>query len=309
MALNSLRRSAGVAISSARVDAGYRWRFHGRHVFDDRSRGHGRALIVLAGHKPVLWPWTLERVAREAPADLDVCVVSPGLVSEPLRAVAATHGWSYLGTEHGHVSLGQNLAIRAHPRAELIYKLDEDIFIGPGYFEDLLAGWERVAAAEEYAPGFCAPVLNVNGYSYREYLRALGLEDEYRRRFGALRRAGADIPVQADPEAAIWLWERGLPVDDTARRIAAQPFASSAIPHRFSIGAILFERGLWDRMRAFRRTARSPGLGDDEAHLCSSCVDFSRVMTLVHNVYAGHFGFGAQEPRMRAAFESRLPEF
>jgi hypothetical protein len=62
-------------------------------------------------------------------------------------------------------------------------------------------------------------------------------------------------------------------------------------------------------MRGFRRSAPSPGLGDDEVHLCSSCVDFSKVMTVVHNVYAGHFCFGGQQAAMREAFEPRLSEF
>lgn len=296
-------------LNRLRVDAGYRWRFAERHRLTDRSRDAARMLVVLAGHKPLLWPLTLPRIAAAAPDDVDVCLVTPGVERPELEALAARHGWSYLPTSGGHVSVAQNLAIRAHPHARWIFKVDEDVFVAPGFFEQLHAGYRRVEQEAEFDIGFCAPVLNVNGFSYVEYLRTLGLEDAYAERFGPVRRASDGISAQADGEAASWLWSHGLPVDAIAARFAQQPFAYSIVPHRFSIGAILFERDLWDDMRGFKRLERAPGLGEDEQHICVTCLSRSKIMVVLHQLYAGHFAFGGQMPRMEADYGARLDEF
>lgn len=286
-----------------------RWKFSGRHDFADRARGSERALIVLVGHKPYLWPHTLARVARHAPADLDVCLVCPGVDPAPLRAVAERHGWSYLSTRANQVGLAQNIALRSLPAASMIYKLDEDIFVSAGYFEDLLAGYERIEAESEFGLGFCAPVLNLNGFSYVDFLRARGAGADYEARFGPLVRSHDRVPVQTDGDAAVWVWERTVPLDATAREFRERPFAWSICPHRFSIGAILFRRDLWQHMmRGYQRVLKPPGVGWDEQRLCVACLSYSRVMAVVHNVFAGHFAFGPQERTMRAAFETRLAE-
>jgi hypothetical protein len=288
---------------------GDRWKLSGRHERVDRASSRERALLVIAGHKPYLWPHTLARIARHVPADLDVCVVCPGVDPPALRLAAERRGWSYLTTRANQVGVAQNLAIDAFPAAQMIYKLDEDVFISAGFFEDLLAGFLRVEAESEFAVGFCAPVLNVNGFSYVDFLRAEGLEDAYRARFGPTRRAADRIPAQADGQAAAWLWQHSLPVDAVAERFRSRPFAWSVCPHRFSIGAILFRRGLWEDMRGYQRIPGRSGIGWDEQRLCVACLSHSRIMAVVHNVFAGHFSFGAQEPAMRAAFEGRLAEF
>ena len=302
-------RTIGRMVSRLRNAAGYHWRFAERHELVGRSRGSDRMLIVIGGHKPRLWPWTLSRIERSLPPEIDVCLITPGVDRPELRDWAARAGWSYLTTRGGHVSVAQNLAIRAHPHARYVFKLDEDIFIPPDYFGPLLRGYERVRNELDFDIGFCAPTLNVNGFSYVDYLERLGVTEEYRQRFGQTRRASDGIPAFADGDAAVWLWSHGLPVDGTARRFAEAGPSQRIVPHRYSIGAILFERDLWEEMRGFKRLERSPGLGEDEGHICASCVSLSRVMVVLDDVYAGHFAFGLQQAAMEAAFGDRLGEF
>jgi len=280
----------------------------GASYFVDRSTGSHAVAVILAGYKPYLWDITLARLERFLPPEIDVCLVSPALRSGPLEALAERRGWSYLSTRANYVSLAQNLAIARHPDARWVVKLDEDIVIGEGFFERLLAAYGRVVAEGHYRPGFCAPVLNVNGFSYLRFLQTMGLEAAYRERFGDLRLATGEIPATNDGEAALWLWRHSLPFDEVAARFAAQPPAFSTVPHRFSIGAILFEREFWDSFGGLLVRPPAGALGVDEASICRKCVDMSRAMVVAHDVFAGHFSFSAQEAFMREHVEELRPE-
>ncbi len=295
-------RLEGVALKTQR------WiNFQGRYDFVDRSNGSDRLAVVLAGYKAYLWPLTLARLERFAPPDIDVCVASPGVHRRDLSELCERRGWSYLATKANYPSLAQNLAIREHPAARFIFKIDEDIFIGEGFFERLLAAYQRVEAEATYRVGFLSPLLNVNGYSYVSFLDALEAGDEYRSRFGPLTHAAGGIPATEDGAAARWLWEKSLAFDDTAALFAAQPPRYSVVPHKFSIGAILFERQFWDYIRGLRVRPFVGGVGVDEQYLCIACMTFSRAMIVAHDVFAGHFSFGPQEVVMRRALGALEP--
>jgi hypothetical protein len=274
----------------------------GRFDLDDRRKGADRLVVILAGFKQFLWPATLARMARLMPNDLDVCLVSAGLRLPELEQLAAAQGWSYLTTATRFMTTAQNIAIGVHPQARYIYKLDEDIILPEGYFDALLDRYGRVERESAVRPGFIAPLMNVNGFSYVDFVRFNGMEEEFTSRFGALVRAGGDLPAQSDGAVARWLWERTLPFDQMAKRFAGRPFGYSTVPFKFSIGAILFERILWERMSGFRRGWVAPGLGVDEARICLACVSLSRVMTVADDIFAGHFAFGPQVAVMKKMY-------
>ena len=142
-----------------------------------------------------------------------------------------------------------------------------------GAFDALLDGYRAFEAEGRYRPGYVAPVLNVNGFSYVTFLETLGLAEEYAERFGELRRAVTGVRIHHDPEAARWIWERSLPFDAVARRFTELPYACEPIPHQFSIGMILFERSLWEEMHGLKAARRPPGVGTEEIALGRFCVD------------------------------------
>lgn len=59
-------------------------------------------------------------------SDWELIVVGQGHRDE---LQTAQHWWSYLSSQNRRVSLVQNLAIRALPRARMLFKLDDDVFI------------------------------------------------------------------------------------------------------------------------------------------------------------------------------------
>src|SRR4051812_19798188 len=242
-----------------RIRAAEHLRFGGQFSLDDRRRGSDRMVLVLAGFKSYLWPYTLPRIARFAPADADVCVVSAGVTSPELAEVARANGWSYLTTRTRRLASAQNIAIREHSHAQWIFKVDEDVFATEGSFDRVLDGHQAVDAEGVYRPGFAAPILNVNGFSYVPFLEALGLLNRFAEEFGGLPRACTEIPVQRDGRAAAWIWDHSVPLDDVARTFTDREFSYSTIPHRFSTGFILFHRDFWEEISGIRATLAAPG--------------------------------------------------
>lgn len=294
------------------VDAGFRrvlrrinnfYKFSENYTFIDRQKGNNKCLLILAGYKSYLWDYIFPRVKSYVPSNIDVCIISPGLFSEPLAKFAESNSWSYLSTKANKITLAFNLAIKLIKKADYFYKIDEDIFIPKDFFDGLFQGLQNVKDEGLYSPGFVAPVLNLNGFSYIQFLESMGLKNEYQKTFGELKRASADIQIHKNPEAAIWIWQRSLPFENISSFFSNLPFSYSVVPHRFSIGAILFERTTWELFGDLKVPIAEMDLGYDEYQICTKCVAKSKVMVVCNNVFAGHFSFYPQEKAMKEYLE------
>jgi hypothetical protein len=284
-------------------------KLHDRITFDDRRSGARVLVVVLAGYKPELWPLVFPRLKVAIP-EADVCIVSPGLRSESLSDLCRREGWSYLRTATNDVSLAQNVCLRLHDRAEIIIKLDEDMFVLPDTISTLLAEFKRIKMEGKVDPGFVAPMIPLNGFCYRYLLETLGLLEEYEAQFGKARLATAGIPLQSNPMAARWIWERTSPLEGLAARLRGLERRELLSPIQFSIGLIAFERTFWEQMGYFavprhKIVARMSTLGGDEACLCAAAMINSRPIVVTTATVAGHFSFGPQYAAMSALLHSR----
>lgn len=281
--------------------------FSGKYCFTNRSKNKKKLLIVVAGYKEFLWDVVFGRIKKFVDNDIDICVVSPGLYSKRLDDICKENDWSYLYTKENKLSLAQNIAIKLHKKAEYIYKLDEDIFIGKNYFINLLRGLIEIKEEGIYKPGFVAPVLNVNGFSYLFFLEKIGKKSDYLRAFGELRSACMGVKAHYDPKAAIYLWEAIFPIDQSVKLFADEK-GYLVIPHRFSIGAILVEREIWEMNCGFM-VAKNGSLGVEEEQICRFCSEKSMPAFLIKNTLAGHFAFGPQNGNMEKYFIKNKKNF
>lgn len=271
--------------------------------FENRSRERERLCIILAGYKEFLYDDVFSRIKKYSPIDMDVCVVSSGLFSDTLARICNENHWSYLSIKENNVSLAQNVAINLHPKARYIYKLDEDVFITEGYFENLLDSYNR-AKKSDYNPGVMAPMLLVNGFSSLLILEKAGIRTEFEKRFGRIKHAaGPDSIIEKDSSAARFLWgeEKVVPpIDELNRIVQNQEKKEIACPIRFSIGAILFERELWENMGYFDVKRNDPHMmGKDEKKICNYCMINSIPIMVSENIVVGHFSFGKQTEGMK----------
>ena len=78
---------------------------------------------------------------------------------------------------------------------------------------------------------------------------------------------------------------------------------------RFSIGAILFERSLWELMDHFNVEFEGAGLGVDEVQICNFCILNSKPLMVSENVVVGHLSFGPQNKAMFEYYKEHPEKF
>lgn len=286
----------------------------GEFRFDDRKRDRENLLVVLAGYKEFVWDSVFQRLKAFVPENVDVCVVTSGLVNADLRQMCEACGWSYMSTTKNHVSLAVNLVISNHPKAKYVYKMDEDIFLTEGVFHVLKETYRRVQKESRYEVGFVTPLIPVNGYGYVRLLEIFGTAELWEERFGELKYTIAlqhHRTIQRDPEAARFMWgeknEAMSSLDEMQERLCKKEFQYSICPIRYSIGFILFHRDNWVRMGSFPVVARN--LGIDEEALCKFCMMESRAMVVAENAVVGHLAYNPQNKEMKQYYDSHKEKF
>ena len=272
--------------------------------FVDCRRDARLLVCLLVSDQAELWPHVIPRFEAALP-DADVCVVSQGMHSEYLEGLCASKAWSYLWTTTDDTSLAQNICYGLHPAAQLIIKVDDNVFVVRDTLRSLVDEHHRFKSDGVIDPGFLAPVSPLNGACYRLVLDRLGCLEEYEARFGRARLASVGTALQNDPAAAQWIWERTIPLERTAARMASSAQDHVLSPIQFNTGLILFERAFWQEFGHFpvyrrRLVAGFCTDGLDEFHFCTRSISASRPMVITMRSFAARFAHCGQYEGMRA---------
>ncbi|SYW12250.1 conserved hypothetical protein [Oenococcus oeni] len=277
--------------------------------FDNRSKNSDNVVMVLAGYKSYFWDDFFARIFKFVPDSYDVVVISSGKVSDPLSKICKAHNWSYISSAKNNVSLLQNIAVDLFPLAKYIYKIDEDIFITKHFFSGLKKTMDYAEAKGKYKVSFVAPLTNVNGYSYSILLDYFHARSIYEKEFGrAFIESGPRNKIETNSEIAKFMWGKGgyLPmIDEMDDTLGDLPFSFSICPIRFSIGAILYPRYVWEQIGGFPVNFGN-GMGVDEEKINGISINYSisRVPYISENTVVGHGGFGSQARALKNFFES-----
>lgn len=281
-----------------------KFRLSGTYKFENRSSNNRKLCIVLAGYKKQLYPSVFGRIEKYAPLDVDICVVSSGVYSQELSRLCKDHNWSYLSTKKNNISLIQNITIMLFSNAEYIYKLDEDIFITEKFFENMYRAYQH---AEQgcYDIGVIAPLIPINGYGNYRILEKLNLLKKYESLFEKpIYSTDPNRLFRTSEETAKFFWgENNLvpSIDDMNRKFSCEPIQEHPCPIRFSIGAIMFKRTLWEDM-SYYPVFKGRILGVDEDHINAFCCNHSRPIMVSENVVVGHFSYSQQFKAMKELY-------
>lgn len=282
--------------------------------FLNNSKDSDSACFILAGYKQFTWDIVFERIKQFCPSHIDVCIVSSGIYSEELKQYAEKYCWSYISIKRNCVTQALNSAINCFPSAKNIFKIDEDIFITKGFFEELPKAFSE--ASKEYFPAFSAPLIPINGYGYRRVLERLNLVETYTKKFEYPKiSAGIHIQVENNPEVAKFFWgeENIVPhIDELNALIQSENRGGVQLygicPIRFSIGAIYFQRSLLDQYGWFP-VRKGNGMGTDEEFICNLATSRSKAIVVSERQVVGHLSFGKQNKPMQEYFLANKERF
>ena len=153
------------------------------NLFFDRRKNSSILLNILAGYKTYSYEDVFARVKKFVPNSFDVCITSSGLFDRKLYDIAKENGWSYLSTARNSIPGVQNLVMPLYENAQMIFKMDEDIFVTQNCFEKLLQTFNHCQTKGRYNVGFVTPLIPINGYGHVRILEKLGLDEYYEEKF------------------------------------------------------------------------------------------------------------------------------
>lgn len=282
----------------------------GKYSFVNRGNNYKNLLYILAGYKPELWGNVFERIRKENLEEFDICIISSGVCSPKLKSIAEQNGWSYIYSKRNFISNIQNYTISQFPNAEVIWKLDEDMFICADYFKILQETKRKAEAELDYEIGFVGPLIPINSYGYIRFLKHCNKLQEYEKRFG-VAKVGFEEPKAINLHTAFanqFLWEVTGNLDEKAKEFNRGKLNYSVCFGRFSIGAIMFERRLWADMGGFGRDCY-PCDGRDEIDILLYCALHSKAIVVAEDALVGHYCFGGIYGDMNKFMENSEVEF
>lgn len=278
------------------------------YTFVDRNNGKEKCVYVLAGYQEELWETTLHRMFRFMEPEIDYCMISSGKYDERLDELCEKYGWSYLYSDHNQICYLQNLVIDKHPKARLFIKLDEDMFIGRGFYSRMFDGYERANDTGEYRVGAVVPIMPLNYNSYVSYLRAIGKLQDFEKKYGRAYRCTFSAPYSLE-DAAVWIWDTVDSIDAMSERFFKSNAAPVPLSSLYNIGAFLYTRKRWLMFGKWPEDPNNSGMGVDESYLFHENMDSGMATYELQNVFVGHFAFSGQKEKMFEYYKKNHAKF
>lgn len=165
------------------------------------------------------------------------------------------HNWDTVSGPRGRsecISSLENQCIRRYPN-NIYVKMDEDIFVAPGWATRLLDAYEQHRSTPNLA--LITPLIPNNAYTLYKLLDVFYRNhyDEYTRLFGEEPAPGIHSKLWSHPKPAEWATRLFINLEQTNTEHRSH-LASSDLPEfipfsdPFSIGCICFDYAHWETM-------------------------------------------------------------
>lgn len=230
------------------------------------------------------------------------------------RQFAKKYKFSFLKLEHDLLAQAQNTAIRLHPDAKWIFKIDEDILLSDNYFAKMKRAYSNALKDLYYPVSFLSPLINLNAGGFRRFLETIDKWGEFKEKFPSryyfnLCSLSPEIDIiHQNTEAAKYIWKNSIPFDKVAKKIEERnQHKYSVCPIRMSIGAILFTREKWEEWGYF--DVKGVGeMGAEERQVCAYSINSMQTIIIVEDVFVGHLGFYTQKETCHQFFDEHIKE-
>lgn len=179
----------------------------------------------------------------------------------------------------------QNECVRRYPD-HLFFKIDEDVFVSPGWVEKLEAAYEAFKHDDSLA--LLTPVIPNNGVGWHHLLnRFPALGEEYRARFVHSVVPDCNGPVWIYPQIAEWITRKFLDLRSANARLIETAGAHQKFAFRFSINCLVYDYRHWSQMGGIP--------GDEEPAWGQWVPDHGKFNVLVADTMVHHYSFFVQQ--------------
>ncbi|SEF67716.1 hypothetical protein SAMN02910276_00819 [Butyrivibrio sp. Su6] len=272
--------------------------------FENRKTASRKLLYILIGYKDFLWGDTIQRVREFCPCDIDVCLLSSGLYDVRLSEIAKINGWSYFSTDINNTLYAQNLMLAEFTEKDLIFKMDEDVYVTKNVFGKMSAFFEKMKDLGELKVGFVSPMVPLNSSSYI-FLEEFDLKEKYKKEFSRNLYYGGDIAspdIRVDSRFPMFYWSIDN-IDLLNNRAESHGMERyRLISGRHAICFILFSREFYNSMGGFELDGINGNGCDwkdgDEFQIMQHCINFGYYGVMLLNSVCGHFCYSKQEKEM-----------
>jgi hypothetical protein len=255
-----------------------------------------KILMILTSHRLDCFKLTMDFLfATDSLRPFErVVLMLNGVVGRHLRYVRQlleTHPeipWDTIAGPRGKGPLVANLqneCVRRYPES-LYFKLDEDLFVSPGWVEKMHRAYEQFARDDNLA--LLTPVIPNNGVGFHHLLhRFPELAEEYRKLFPHPIVPDCNGPVWIYPQIAEWITRRFLDLRQANRALAERPAPYEKFAFRFSINCLVYDYRHWQQMG---------GIPNDEEPAWGQWVpDHGKFNVLVTDTLVHHYSFFVQQ--------------
>lgn len=179
----------------------------------------------------------------------------------------------------------QNECIRRYPNS-LYFKLDEDLFVAPGWIEKMLRAYEYFKDDDNLA--LLTPVIPNNGVGWHHLLNRFSeMAEEYRSLFPQPIVPDCNGPIWIYPQIAEWIIRKFLDLRAANALLESHPTPYEKFAFRFSINCLVYDYRHWQQMG---------GIPDEEEPAWGQWVpDHGKFNVLVTDVLVHHYSFFVQQ--------------
>ena len=258
-----------------------------------------KILMILTSHRLDCFKLTMDLlVATDSLVQFDkVVLMLNGVVGRHLAYVQqlmASHSevsWDIISGPRGkgpRVANLQNECVKRYPDS-LYFKMDEDLFVPPGWVDKLLAAYEEHKDDPQRA--LITPVVANNATGFHYLLTAFPeLKREYETLFSHPLTPEVNGPVWGYPQVAEWITRKFL--DLRSANVQLEAHAKTTSTHeffdwRFSINCLVYDYRHWEEMG---------GIPDDEEPAWGQWVsEHGKHNILATNTMLHHYSFFVQQ--------------
>jgi len=214
-------------------------------------------ILLITHDRPYLLPKVLNRLIKFTDLDeFEIWILDNASKPSTKRIISAySEKYTFLNVfsqEVNQVSVIQNSIISKLKR-DLYIKLDDDIFVTENWYSSFINVYER--NKEDISIG--SVIIPINGFGWKSFLEIMNYKEEFNSKFKGIKL------VQGCTEPAVWnndkvcefIWNKCIPLEHTTEKFLKMQnnnFIDFIVPHRYSIGAIVFSHEFWEKMGGWK---------------------------------------------------------